>query len=124
MLEALFIAGIVDARNKANLAQIGSEKATRLAFDVRMKNDVIIADVEKLFLIAKALWVLLKEEHGYTDESLLQKIKEIDLEDGKLDGKISKVEPPNCPKCGHKVIGKHPVCLYCGTTIVRTLFER
>lgn len=124
MLEALFIASAVHSRSKANQAQMESERATRLASDVSLQNDAIVADVDKLFLIAKALWTILKEEHGYTDESLMQKIKEIDLEDGKLDGKISKTEKPSCPKCGRKVIGRHPVCLYCGTTIVRGIFER
>jgi ribosomal protein S27AE len=124
MIESLFIASAVHSMNKANQAQMESEKATRLASDVRLQSDAIAADVDKLFLIAKALWTILKEEHGYTDDGLLQKIKEIDLEDGKLDGKISKAEKPSCPKCGRKVIGRHPVCLYCGTTIVRNLFER
>ncbi|MBN1903183.1 hypothetical protein JW926_17815 [Candidatus Sumerlaeota bacterium] len=124
MLEALFIAGAARTMSKANLAEMESAKATKVASEVRLQNDAIIADVEKLYLIAKALWTILKEQHGYTDEGLLKKIREIDLEDGKLDGKISQTEAPSCPVCGRKLIGKHPVCLYCGATIARDIFER
>jgi uncharacterized OB-fold protein len=35
------------------------------------------------------------------------------MRDGKLDGKVAKVTP-DCHQCGRKLMGKRPVCLYCG----------
>ena len=47
------------------------------------------------------------------DWDLIAKIKEIDLRDGKLDGKPG-VSPQECPGCG-KPNGPHrKACLYCG----------
>lgn len=124
MLEALFIAGAVQQMARTNRAMNAGEMASRLATEVRSQNDFIIADVEKLFMITQALWTILKDEHGYTEDVLLRKIKAIDLSDGKLDDKVAKAEQPACPKCGRKLMGKRSVCLYCGATVIRDPFER
>ena len=124
MLETIFIAGAAQAMTRANQAQLSGEMASRVASQVRTQNDFIIADVENLFLITKALWTILKEEHGYTDDILLKKITEIDGEDGKLDGKITKTETQRCPKCGRKLIKKQSTCLFCETPITQDPFGR
>ena len=124
MLEGLFIAGAVEQMSRSNRAQTTGELAGKLAADVRTQNEAITADVEKLFMIVQALWMILKEEHGYTDEDLHRRIEAIDLSDGKLDGKVAKTTSPDCPHCGRKLMRKKPVCLYCGGTVVRDPFER
>ena len=91
--------------------------------EMQFKNQNFAVDIDKLFLITHALWELLKTEHGYTDEMLAQKVLEMDLADGKLDGKIAKTERPNCSSCGKK-LGRHPACMFCGTVNVRNPFER
>jgi hypothetical protein len=73
----------------------------------------------------KYAWTLLQEQHGYTDEQLIQRIQEIDLQDGKLDGKVAKEQVrPDCPQCGRKLMGRRPVCLYCGAEVALDPFKR
>lgn len=96
----------------------GGESVSRAATDVRAQNEFIQCDVEKLFMLTEALWTILKEKHGCTDAELVQRVQEIDLRDGKLDGKVAKVNP-DCPKCSRKLMGKRPVCLYCGAEVAR-----
>ena len=96
----------------------GGESGSRAATDVRTQNEFIQCDVEKLFMLTEALWTILKEKHGCTDAELVQRVQEIDLRDGKLDGRVTKVNP-DCPKCGRKLMGKRPVCLYCGAEVAR-----
>ena len=124
MMTGLFIAGAAQQMARANSAQSAGESASRVATDVRTQNEAITCDVEKLFMITEALWAILKEQHGYTDDNLGQMIQDIDLRDGKLDGKVAKQQNPSCPQCGRTLMGKHPVCLYCGTGVARDPFER
>ena len=69
--------------------------------------------LDRLVLASKAMWELLREHADLTDDDLITKIREIDLRDGKLDGK-TEVAPRECPGCG-KPNGQHrKACLYCG----------
>ena len=104
---------LLDTQNRDD-----GESGSRAATDVRTQNEFIQCDVEKLFMLTEALWTILKEKHGCTDAELVQRVQEIDLRDGKLDGKVAKVNP-DCPKCGRKLMGKRPVCLYCGAEVAR-----
>ncbi len=124
MMTGLFIAGAAQQMARSNRAQLAGARASRTAAEVRTQNETITYDVEKLFMITEALWTILKDQHGYTDENLGQMIQDIDLRDGKLDGRVAKQQNPSCPQCGRTLMGKHPVCLYCGTAVVRDPFER
>lgn len=124
MMHGLFAAGAARSMAQANAAASSANDATRRATEVRTQNEGIQLDVERLFMITEALWSILKREHGYTDEHLFQMIQEIDLRDGRLDGKVGKQGNPVCPECGRTLIGKHPKCLYCGTAVERDPFER
>jgi hypothetical protein len=92
--------------------------------DERMRGGNTQLDVEKLFMITEAIWDILKEKHGYSDDDLVRMVQNIDLRDGVLDGKVAKEPKPPCAKCGRTLLGKHPVCLYCGAVSVRDPFER
>ena len=97
--------------------------ASLSAGELRLQCECQQNDIEKLLIITQALWELLKKEHGYSDEVLLKKVTEIDMSDGRLDGKVAKVERPNCVSCGRK-LGRLPTCIYCGTITPRNPFER
>ena len=122
MRTGIFGAAAMHARD--NIARSEAETASRAAADARTQNKELQLDVEKLFMITEALWMILKEQHGYTDEQLAEMIQNIDLRDGQLDGKVAKQPNPPCPQCGRTLMGKHPVCLYCGAVAVRAPFER
>ena len=76
-------------------------------------------------MITEALWTILKEQHGFDDADLIDRINEIDLRDGKLDGRVKEKEGPlSCPKCNRTLSRQRPTCLYCGTAIARDPFAR
>ena len=124
MMTGLFVAGAAQQVARASQAQSAGERASRTAAEVRTQNEAIACDVEKLFMITEALWTILKEERGYSDDELIRRIQDIDLRDGRFDGKVAKQQNPSCPQCGRTLMNKHPVCLYCGTAVARDPFER
>jgi hypothetical protein len=71
--------------------------------------------VERLALVNAAMWSLLSEKLGVTTDDLIAKIREIDLADGRSDGKISSTAK-NCPKCNRILNSSTGNCLYCGYT--------
>ena len=118
--------GIISAaRTQAatSAAQTQAQSASHAVSEMQVKNLNITVDIDKLFLITHALWELLKKEHGYTDDVLTQKVAEIDMSTGKLDGKAPKIERSNCSACARK-LGRNPTCMYCGMVNIRSPFER
>ena len=69
--------------------------------------------VDRLSLLSMALWTLVREQLNLTDEQLAQRVQDIDLTDGKLDGKVSKASS-KCEKCGRMLSARHVKCIYCG----------
>jgi hypothetical protein len=125
MMSGLFIAGAAQQMARANRAQSAGERASRAASEVRTQNESMQFDIEKLFMITEALWEILKHQHGYTDEQLAQMIQDIDLRDGKLDGKVAKsADRPTCPECGRTIIRNQARCLYCGADAPQQPFGR
>ena len=123
MFSGLFMATSAMQQQRVAHAKEQAQAATRSLTEARHLNQVLQADIDKLFMITQALWEILKTQHGYTDELLMKKVVEIDMSDGKLDGKVAKKERPNCSSCGRK-LGRTPTCLWCGTFTSRDPFER
>lgn len=69
---------------------------------------------EKLMLVTEALWEIVKDHTKGTDEELKEKIKQIDLKDGKLDGKVAEGPAEKCKKCGQIMQKNKTICIYCG----------
>ena len=122
-MDGLFVGWAAHRQVQATQAELQSAYVAKGVSETRLQGDHLKADVERLFMITQALWELLKAEHGYTDETLAKKVLEIDLSDGRLDGKVAKKERPDCPSCGKKM-GRHPVCMYCGAQIDCGPFDR
>ncbi len=72
------------------------------------------SQVDRLYMITEALWTLLKRETNCTEEELGKLVEEIDMRDGKLDGRMASV-PPKCPSCSRTVSARTGTCIYCGT---------
>ena len=69
--------------------------------------------LERATLLNQALWEILRDKAGLTDDDLVKKAQEIDLRDGVKDGKIT-AQAVRCPKCKRVVNSRHGKCLYCG----------
>ena len=79
------------------------------------QNDIALLEekLDALSLACHAMFKILQDKHGLTEEQLEAKIQELDLQDGVLDGKIS-IDVKTCPDCGHKLNKRHKNCFYCG----------
>jgi len=80
---------------------------------LRARKDNNKQEVEELTLACQAMWELLRDHLGFTDEHLKAKILEIDARDGVVDGKVG-AEIIDCPHCGQKASTMKPNCIYCG----------
>jgi hypothetical protein len=117
MLYSLFSRTDPVALAAAESARSDARRADRRA-------EALELDVERLLMISEALWSMLKEKHGYTDETLEKRIMDIDMRDGKLDGRVADGPPGKCPKCDRPLMKRRPRCLYCGETVGIEAFER
>ena len=93
-------------------------KASQAAERVR----ILEANLAKVLMINEALWEILRDKLGLTDEDLNKKLYEIDMRDGVLDGKNQR-SVSECPSCHRKVSPRHPACIYCGQIINASVFH-
>ena len=102
-----------------NAARRGTAKALGAKRDVRY----LEGRIDRLTLVNMAMWSLLKDKLGVTEEDLINRMVEIDISDGKADGKVT-TGVRKCGKCGRTLAAKHRKCLYCGAADLRaTAFE-
>jgi|SRR5579862_3079879 len=79
--------------------------------------------VDSLEMACAALWKLLKEQNGFTDEQLKTVIHEIDAADGAADGKVTK-HAGLCPHCQHRILSRTAnKCLWCGAPLDEAPFN-
>ena len=92
-----------------------SADARRMARESMSEVEEMRATVDRLHLAATAMWEILNEQFGVSETEFLAKVQEIDLRDGRLDGRIDKRKSPPtaCPHCDRPNNGKRTVCLYC-----------
>ena len=93
---------------------IRSEQGLTAAENAQNRVSVLEWKVNKLILINMALVELLKAHAGLTEIQMLEKMQEIDLRDGKLDGKAPDSVAAACEQCGRTYSKRHNHCLYCG----------
>lgn len=105
-------------------ALFSAQEASREARSATTRTVSLEHEVERLLMITEALWLILKEEHGYDDDKLRQRVMEIDMRDGKLDGQVAATAPVQCPNCQRTLSKKRPRCIYCGAVAPPDLFAR
>ena len=79
------------------------------------------ARLDRALLACEALWTLVRDKLGVTDVELVERMNDIDLSDGKLDGKVRRTGV-SCPKCGRTIARRFPKCVYCGQPVVHDPF--
>ena len=97
----------------ARQAEIAASRSASQATSAKEETRWLEDRLDRLTLACMALWELVEERTGLTEEDLYDKAQEIDLRDGKADGKVTKTVL-NCPKCQRVMSPKHKRCLYCG----------
>lgn len=110
------IRGGMDPSAHAEAAQAkGEARATRT------KVAELEARLERTLLACEAMWTLLRDKIGVTDLELIERINDVDLSDGRLDGKVRKTAV-SCPSCGRTISRRFPKCMYCGQAIMHDPF--
>jgi hypothetical protein len=103
----------------AEIHNVGSDADRATAAAGRATNKAMEVDrrVERLQLVIQAMWEIMREREGVTDEELEAKIVEIDLRDGVKDGKMGR-EVAICGGCNRKTgVGLTRRCQYCGAVL-------
>jgi len=100
---------ISEAKASASRAR---EKAASVQDEVR----VLSARLDRLALLSQAMWELVREQTNLTNEQILAKVREVDLRDGRIDGKLGR-KIIDCPACGRMVSSVNRACIYCGVEL-------
>ena len=79
------------------------------------------ARLDRTLLAVEAMWTILRDKLGVSDLELVERINELDVSDGKLDGRVRRA-PVSCPACGRAMPRKFPKCMYCGQAVVHDPF--
>ena len=98
--------------------------AESAAREAQTKTELFQHDIDRLLLITEALWTLMKQEHGYTDDTLVNLIQDIDQRKSNASGVAVKDPPVACPVCGRPNTASRIACLYCGTRLPTNPFAR
>ena len=70
---------------------------------------------EQLKLVTLSLWSLLRDHSGLMESDLKKYVEEIDLLDGKKDGKVDhSTEKVQCNNCNRIYLTTSLVCPWCG----------
>ena len=118
-MNPIFMGGFSDSFEGSRAPAGGGSSA---AADRALNNaQRLEARLERAMLTMEALWSLLRDRVGITEDELRERILDIDLTDGVLDGKVRR-PPRDCPACKRKVPHRLAQCLYCGAEAPRDPF--
>ena len=102
-------------------AAVDAAEAKGQANVVRRSMGEIEARLHRTLLAVEAMWTLLRDKLGVTEVELIDRIHEIDLSDGQLDGKVRR-GAVSCPKCSRTISPRFPRCMYCGQPVMHDPF--
>ena len=106
----------IHQERKISQAQGAAEAGKQRADAVRFDFDRLLKQQARQALVCQALWELVSERLGLTDEDLAKRVEEIDLRDGQADGKID-TRQLTCPQCGRPANSSRRTCVYCGAAL-------
>ncbi len=93
-------------------AQNDASTARRDARESQTAIQELEEQVGRLTLVCTALWSLLKQRLNLSDTELVAIIEEVDLRDGRRDGK-HRPGGHACTSCGRTNSVRHRFCIYC-----------
>lgn len=106
---------------RAAQASAAASSAQRAASDAQRGMDSVEAQLDRTLLVCEAMWTLMRDKLGVTETELLDRVVEIDLSDGQLDGKVKR-SPVSCPKCQRTIARRFSRCMYCGQPVMHEPF--
>ena len=111
------------ASQQARQAESAARRSESRAGEVVREMAVLMERLDKLILINMAMWSLIKNRLGLSEEDLAKMAQEIDLRDGIPDGKVTR-KGKKCAKCGRTLSVRHRKCLFCGSeSLSETVLE-
>lgn len=112
---------IAQANNAATDARHSARSAESLAsrFDSQIRQ--LEQQNDRLTLAVMALAEILREQFQVSQDTIEAKMREIDLRDGNLDGKVTRFGKL-CRGCGRISAAKRTSCLYCGESLPQDSF--
>ena len=106
------------------IAQVASQQARSLARESGMLAEKASRNAERLYMIVQAMWELLSEKTGLTQADLDAKVREIDMRDGRLDGKdATQTMPRSCANCGRPILSGQQRCTWCDSILDGDVFS-
>ena len=100
-------------------------QASNEARQASNKADAVVSEfarlqrrIDRLSLAAQAMWELLRDRSGVTEDELQTKILEIDLRDGLTNGRM-QTQITDCPQCQAKTNSKRSTCVICGAPLTK-----
>lgn len=81
-----------------------------------MKIRLLENRVERAALALEALWTIVRDKYGITEKEFIDRVNQLDLTDGTLDGQIRRA-PVTCPKCKESLSPHFLHCPYCATAV-------
>jgi hypothetical protein len=76
--------------------------------------DELKSRIDRLSMICCAMWTVIQSQAGVSDEDLISIMRELDLSDGREDGRANIEQVGSCSQCMRPVATRHLKCLYCG----------
>ncbi|MHC4930861.1 MAG: hypothetical protein ACYTGV_01545 [Planctomycetota bacterium] len=80
------------------------------------------ARLDRALLTTEALWTIVRDRVGVTEAELAERIVDLDLTDGRLDGRIRR-PALECPACSRRTPRRLSRCMYCGVEVLHDPFS-
>lgn len=97
---------LTDLQADADRARLDADAVTNQHRD-------LLRRFERLELVCVAMHSLLQEKLAIPDAEIAERVRQFDLQDGRLDGRYTPT-PASCKHCGRPISLHRGHCLYCG----------
>ena len=104
------------------VAAAEASEAKSAARTTQRRADDLAGRLDRAMLACEAMWSILRDKLGVTDVELLHRINDLDLSDGRLDGKVRKAVV-SCPQCKRTITRQQPKCMYRGQPVMHDPFS-